>query len=63
MTGPFRGASHRQWDRYIDTPWGAWLRVAGSLLVFGFTLLVTEVVVDHRVISLLLTHYLLDLST
>lgn len=42
---------------------GAGLSVAGSSLLFGFALLVTEVIVDDGMIHQPLTHHLLDLHT
>ena len=46
-----------------NSRWGARLSVAGSSPLFGFVLLVTEVVVDDCVIGLLPTHHLLRLHT
>lgn len=48
---------------YYHSRWGARLSVAGSSPLFGFVLLVTEVVVDDCMIGLLPTHHLLGLHT
>jgi len=42
--------------------WRAGLQVARPFLVFGLVLLVTEMVVNHREVSLFLAHYLLNLN-
>lgn len=45
------------------SPGGARLSIAGSPLLFGFALLVTEVVVNDWMVRLLPAHHLLDLHT